>query len=136
MFPDQLDEHAGELARHYSSSDNVSKGVKYLERAGQGAMRHSAHLEAINYLQLGLDFLVKLPETRERERQELALQAALGPSLMETRGDSAPEVETVYGRIAELGESTGQTQHVFGAKGGLFLNRMNRGQYEPAHAIA
>ena len=45
---------------------------------------------------------------------------------METRGDSAPEVETVYGRIAELGESTGQTQHVFGAKGGLFLNRMNR----------
>jgi predicted ATPase len=88
-----LEDHLSELARHYSSSDNIAKGVEYLGRAGQQAIRRSAHLEAISYLQLALDFLMKLPETLQRERQELALQAALGPSLMETNGDSAPEVE-------------------------------------------
>jgi class 3 adenylate cyclase/predicted ATPase len=136
MFPHQLEDHLGELARHYSSSDNISKGVEYLGRAGQQAMQHSAHLEAINYLQLGLDFLMKLPETPERQLQELALQSALGPSLMETRGDSAPEVEAVYGRIAELGERTGQTQYVFGAQGGLFLSYMVRGQFDTAQGFA
>jgi len=115
MFPEQLDDHVGELARHYSNSHNINKAVEYLGRAGQQAMRHSAHLEAVLNLQLGLDLLVKLPETPERERQELALQAALGPSLMETQGDSALEVEAVYARIAELGERTGQPQFVFGA---------------------
>jgi adenylate cyclase len=99
-------------------------------------MRHSAHLEAIRNLQLALDLLVKLPETPERERQELALQAALGPSLMETKGDSTLEVEAVYARIAELGERTGQPQYVFGAVGGLFLSYMVRGQFDTAQGFA
>jgi adenylate cyclase len=136
MFPDQLNDHVGELARHYSNSANISKAVEYLGHAGQQAMRHSAHLEAIRNLQFGLDFLMKLPETPEREQQELTLQAALGPSLMETRGDSAPEVEAVYGRIADLGKRTGQIQYVFWALGGLFLSYMVRGQFDTAQGFA
>ena len=136
IFPDQLEDHVGELARHYGNSDNVRKAVEYLGRAGQQAMRQSAHLAAINYLQLALNFLVKLPETPERERQELSLQAALGPSLMETKGDSALEVEAVYSRIAELGERTSQSQYVFGALGGLFLSYMVRGQFDTAQGFA
>src|SRR5215471_1363406 len=62
--------------------------------------------------------------------------AALGPSLMETRGDSAPEVEAVYARVAELGERTGQSQYVFGAVGGLFLSYMVRGQFDTAQGFA
>jgi hypothetical protein len=99
-------------------------------------MRHSAHLEAVSNLQLALDFLMKLPETPERDRRELALQAALGPSLMETEGDSAQEVEAVYTRIAELGERTDQSQYIFGAKGGLYLTYMNRAQFETAQRFA
>jgi adenylate cyclase len=93
-------------------------------------------LEAITNLQLGLAFLLKLPETPERDRQELELQAALGPSLNQTKGDSAPEVEAVYGRIAELGERTGQTQYVVAVQSGLFRVYMVRGQYETAQGFA
>jgi len=136
LYAERLDDHLDKLAHHYRHSDNVSKAVEYLGCAGQQAMRRSAHLEAISNLNSGLEFLMKLPETPERDRQELALQAALGPSLMETKGDSTAEVEAVYGRVAELGERTGETQYVFGARGGLFLSYMVRGQYETAHGIA
>ncbi len=136
LFANQLDDHVASLAHHYSHSDNIGKAIEYLAQAGQQAMRRSAHLEAISHLKSGLQFLMKLPETPERDRQELALQAALGPSLIGTQGDSTPEVEAVYGRIAELGERTGQTRYVFEAQGGLFLSYMVRGQLKTAHGFA
>jgi predicted ATPase len=36
-FANQLDDHLVELARHYSHSDNVTKAIEYLGRAGQQA---------------------------------------------------------------------------------------------------
>ncbi len=48
MFAGQLDDHLGDLARHYSRSDNVSKAVDYLGRAGQQAMQRSAYADAIS----------------------------------------------------------------------------------------
>src|SRR6266436_2354562 len=46
MFPDQLDDHVSELARHYSSSDNLIKAVEYLGRAGQQALQRCAPADA------------------------------------------------------------------------------------------
>ena len=34
---------------------------------------------------------MKLPETPQRDREEIELQRALGPSVMETQADSSPE---------------------------------------------
>jgi predicted ATPase len=42
MFAGQLDDHLDELTHHYSRSDNVSKAVEFLGRAGQQAMQRSA----------------------------------------------------------------------------------------------
>src|SRR6516162_7013906 len=120
LYASRLDDHLEKLAHHYSRSDNVGKAIEYLKRAGRQAMRRSAHLAATSYLQLGLEFLPKLEEPPERDLQELQLQAALGQALLETKGDSAPEVEAVWGRVAELCERTGQTQYVLAAQGGLF----------------
>jgi class 3 adenylate cyclase/tetratricopeptide (TPR) repeat protein len=136
LYASRLDDHLDRLAHHYSRSDNVGKAIEYLKRAGRQAMRRSAPLAATSYLQLGLEFLLKLEETPERDRQELELQAALGPSLLATKGDSAPEVEAVWDRMAELGERAGQTQYVLAAKGGLFRSYMVRGQYDTAQGFA
>src|SRR5207237_7204089 len=46
MFAEQLDDHLGELAHHYSSSDNVAKAVEYLGRAGQTAAQRCAYADA------------------------------------------------------------------------------------------
>jgi len=47
LYVERLDDHLGDLAHHYSRSDNLSKAVEYLGRAGQQAMRRSAHADAI-----------------------------------------------------------------------------------------
>jgi tetratricopeptide (TPR) repeat protein len=136
LYADRLDDHVNELAHHYERSTNIEKAVEYLSIAGRRASQRAAHLEAINNLSSGLELLMKLPRTPERDRQELALQSALGPSLMETRGDSTPEVAAAYSRVVELGERMGETQQVFWAQGGLFLYYMVRGQTQTAHGIA
>jgi predicted ATPase len=106
MFLDQLDHHVGELARHYSGSDNTGKAVEYLYRAGQQAAQRSAHTEAIDHLTNALGLLQSLLDTPERTRQELALYTLLGPVLMEAKGYAAPEVARVCDRARVLSEQT------------------------------
>ena len=77
MFAEQLDDHLGELARHYSRSDNVIKAVEYLGRAGQQALQRSAHADAIGSLTAATNLLQRLPDGPERVQRELHLQ--LGP---------------------------------------------------------
>ena len=48
IFADQLDDHLGQLAHHFSRSDSINKAVEYLGRAGQQAMERSAHADAVN----------------------------------------------------------------------------------------
>jgi hypothetical protein len=92
MFAEQLDDHLGELAHHYSRSDNAGKAVEYLGRAGQQALQRSAYADAIGNLSAGLNLLQRLPDSPERIRQELLLQLALGPALVAVKGRAAQEV--------------------------------------------
>jgi predicted ATPase len=78
MFAEQLDDHLGELAHHFSRSDNVSKAVEYLGRAGQQALQRSAYADAISSLTAAIDLLQRLPGGPEHVRRELRLQLALG----------------------------------------------------------
>jgi predicted ATPase len=136
LFAKRLDAYINELAHHYQHSANVAKAVHYLTLVGQQASQRSAYLEAISNLNLGLDLLKKLPETPERDRRELALQTALGPSLMEAKGDASPETGAAYTRGAELSQKLGETSGLFWSQGGLFLSCMVGGQLLTAHGIA
>ena len=102
LFAEQLDDHLGDLAHHYSRSDNVSKAVEYLGRAGQQALRRSAHADAVNNLAAAMDLLQRLPDSPERTQRELLLQMAVGPALIAIKGRAATEVERTYTRAREL----------------------------------
>ena len=136
MFPDQLEDHLSELAHHYSSSNNVSKAVEYLGRAGQQALQRSAHADAINSLSTALALLQKLPETPERIQRELFLQLALGPALMTVKGWAASEVERVYGRTRVLCDLLRDPPEVFPALAGLFYIYLLRAELPAALEIA
>jgi predicted ATPase len=43
LYASSLDDHLADLANHYSHSDNVTKAVEYLGRAGQQALQRSAY---------------------------------------------------------------------------------------------
>src|SRR5271163_1491963 len=101
IFASQLDDHLGQLAHHYSLSDNVDKAVEYLGRAGQQAVQRSAHADAVSSFVAAIDLLQKLPGDRERNLRELRLQLALGPALIPLKGWAVAGVERAFARARE-----------------------------------
>jgi class 3 adenylate cyclase/predicted ATPase len=136
MFAERLDDHLGDLARHYSRSDNFSKAVEYLGRAGQQAFQRSAYADAISSLRAAINLLRKLPESPERMQRELVLLLAIGASLIAVRGNTAPEVEAAYSRARELCERLGDPAELFAVLWGLWLVHLLRGELRRAYELA
>ncbi len=136
IFADQLDDHLTQLAHHYRYSDNVSKAVEYLRRAGEQAMRRTAYAEAASCLNVAINLLQKLPESDERIRQELHLQLSLSSALFAVKGYGAPESERVCIRVQEICERLGDPPELFRALLGIWVIYFVRGQYQSALALA
>jgi len=136
MFAGHLDDHLTDLAHHYSNSDNVSKAVEYLGRAGQQAMQRSLHADAISNLSAAIDLLQQLPESQDRNQRELFLQLAVGPALIAVNGQAAPEAERVYIRARQLCERLGDPPELFPVLVGLWIVHLVRAELRTAREIA
>ena len=68
----------------------------------------------------GLELLPHLPESPERDRQEIRLRTGLGPVLMTANGYSSPEVVDNYTRAHELCQEGEPTADVFPVLWGLW----------------
>jgi len=136
MFAERLDDHLGELAYHFSRSDNVSKAVEYLGRAGRQALQRSAHTAAISSLKEAIDLLPRLPDGSERIQRELQLQLVLGPALSAVKGWSALEVERAYFRARELCQLLGDPPQLFPTLVGVWLVYYIRGESRKAYELA
>ena len=119
LYKEKLEEHYSELAHHYGRSRNAEKGVEYLQLAGQQAMQRSAHQEALRHVTSGLELLQLLPDTTQRNEQELRLQTTLGATLSAIKGHGAPEVEHAYTRALELCRQLGDIPQLLAVLGGL-----------------
>jgi predicted ATPase len=128
-YGDRAREIAAELAMHFERGRDTRRAVQYLQQAGANAIWRSAHQEAISLLSRGLGLLKTLPDTSEHSQQELALQIALGSSLIATNGYGVPEVEHVYARARELCRQVGETPQLFPALWGLWMFHLVRGEY-------
>jgi predicted ATPase/class 3 adenylate cyclase len=135
VFHSRLEDHYGDLARHYSRSGNTEKAVEYLQLAGQQAVQRSANAEAITHLTTALELLKSVPDTPERVQQELTLQIALGAPLIATKGWAAPEVESVYTRARELCQQVGETAQLFPVLTGLYSFYFVQGRLQIAHEL-
>ena len=91
LGPGRVEDQLMEVVHHYSRSANVPKAVEYLGRAGQRAARQAAHGDAVGYLTRALELLSQLPDSADRDRQELELGQALVEVLWVTKGYTAPE---------------------------------------------
>jgi class 3 adenylate cyclase/predicted ATPase len=136
IFADQLDDHLDQLAHHYSLSDNVDKAVEFLGRAGQQAMKRSAHNDAIASITAAIELLHKLPDGPERIRRELLLQLTLGPALITIKGWAALEVERAFTRARELCERLGDPPELFPVLFGLFSMYYVRDALRTAYELA
>jgi tetratricopeptide (TPR) repeat protein len=113
LYADHIDDHLDGLAHHYSRSASAGRAVSYLHLAARQCVMRTAELQALTYLDRGLELLGSLPEGPERARQELALQIARAESLIETRGWAAPEVGRAGTRARELCARFGDNAQLF-----------------------
>jgi predicted ATPase len=129
-------EIATELAVHFEQGRDYPRAIRYLQQAGENALRRSANAEAISLLTKGLELLPTLPGTPERTRQELMLQTTLGIPLTATKGFAAPEVGHTHNRARELCQQIGETPELFWVLWGLCAFYVARAEFETARTLA
>jgi len=127
LYDDLLEDHYGELARHYSRSGESAKAVKYLALAGEQALARSACAEAIAHLTTGLQLLKTVPEGVARDQGELRMQLDLGSASAIVNGPSANETEAALSRAYELCRRAGESPDLVLALGGLAWVHLFRG---------
>jgi class 3 adenylate cyclase/tetratricopeptide (TPR) repeat protein len=139
-----LETHAAELreaqpevvAHHYTEAHLFPQAIRSWQLAGQGATERSALVEATHHFTKGLELLHRLPETPERNHQELTLQIALGGPLIATQGYGAPAVEQCYARALTLCRQIGETPRLLRTLLGLEAFYFIRAQLPMAQQLA
>jgi class 3 adenylate cyclase len=120
-MPERVEREPELLAYHYAEAGQPDTAAGYWLAAGRLAARRSANSEAVAHLRRGIAAVRGLPETVERNRLELALQLALGPALVSSRGFGDAEASTGYERAAELARRLGDDRDRFAATWGLWI---------------
>jgi tetratricopeptide (TPR) repeat protein len=120
------------LAHHYSEAGLFEEAIAYWQIAGQRDLEQAANQEAIAHFTRGLELLKKLPESSERDHQELEMQLGLAPAYMAIKGWAAKEVEQASIRARHLSIQLGNSQSLYASLWGLWANYFIRGQMEEA----
>ena len=136
QFPKTVQTQPELLAYHYTEAGLHEQAIAYWQRAGENAIQHSAHREAVKHLSQGLELLKALPISPARMQQELTIYVGLGASLMATQGSSAPEVGHAYNRALKLCQQLEDPSHNFPALFGLWRFYLTSAQLSTAQELA
>jgi class 3 adenylate cyclase/predicted ATPase len=133
--PELMDTQPELFAQHYAEAGFIEKSVVCWGKAGRRSAARSAAAEAASQFQKGLDQLALLPDTSERQRQELELRSALGAVLIAVKGFSAVETGDTYARARELWEQLGSPSEFLQAPYGQSLYHSVRGDLDLAQRL-
>ena len=135
LYSKELEVHVDDLAHQLwqaGTASEASRTVRYLQMAGEEAVKRSANVEAVSHFTRGLELLKTMPVTPEHVQRELSLQLGLGVPLSLTKGMSAPEVEITYSRARELCRRVGESPQLFSVLLGLIRFYLMRGEPQTA----
>ncbi|MDH3424937.1 MAG: AAA family ATPase, partial [Gemmatimonadota bacterium] len=135
-FPEIAQEQPELLARHFEEAGLVDDAVDYLHRAGQRAMERGAHVEAMAAFGKAIGLLEGEDENPDRQRQELALRASMGGSLVATKGYCAPEFEANAVRSREICDSLGTPPELAPVLYNLWVLNLAASRREPTERFA
>jgi class 3 adenylate cyclase/predicted ATPase len=127
-FPERIEAEPEVVAHHYEEAGLSEKAIDAYQRAGERATERSAHAEATSHLEKAIDLLLSLPESRERDTQELELRILLTAPLISAKGLGHAEVERAYERARELSQAIGGAPHLSLALYGLSTFYQTRGR--------
>ncbi len=134
-YGDRAREIATELAIHFEQGRDYRRAVRYLQFAGENAIRRSANQEAIVHLTKGLQLFHTFPNPSQESQSELHLQLLLGTAHFLRNGFSAPEVSKAYNRAHELCQRHDDAPELTAALLGLWRFHMGQADYATAHRL-
>jgi class 3 adenylate cyclase/predicted ATPase len=124
------------VAHHYAQAGLGREAIEYWRRAGQRAMQHAAHAEALAHCRSGLEVLAWLPASSERDDLELTLQIALANALIHAKGWSATETADAFARAERLSHTVGDAARTFRTVYGMWSFWFMRGDQREARKYA
>jgi class 3 adenylate cyclase/predicted ATPase len=133
--PELIDNQPELLAQHYTEAGLIEKSVGFWGKAGHRSTARSAMAEAAAQFQKGLDQLALLPDTPERQRQDLEFCVALGGVLQAVKGFGAPETGQVYARAREMWEQLGSPSEFLRIPYGQSVYHLTRGELNLAQRL-
>ena len=138
LYGDQVEDAANpvHLALHFEKAQIIEKAIHYLHNAGERAVQLSAFREGITHLTKGLKLLETLPDTAEREQQELGLLLALGIAWQGLLGAQPDEIIYTFTKARELCKRVGNTTQMVQVLGGLAVLYYVRGKHHQAREFA
>ena len=133
--PEMTDSQPEFFARHYTEAGLAEKSVFYWSKAARRSAARSAMAEAAAQFQRALDQLALLPDSPERQRQELEFCSSLGTVLQSVKGYAAPETGQTLARARELWERLGSPSEFLQVSYAQSLYHEIRGELHLAHRL-
>jgi predicted ATPase len=136
-FPDWAASEPELVAYHFTEAGRRDAAIDYWLRAGRRAAESVANLEAIAHLRRGLDLIATASgDQTDRDKQELALQVALGSPLIAAKGYLSPETNQCYERARELCHRLDDPPDLFPILFGLWVTHLIRAELIETRSIA
>jgi class 3 adenylate cyclase/predicted ATPase len=135
-FPEIVRTHPEILGHHCTEADLSEDAIPYWRRAGEIAIRRSAHTVATDHFSRSLEMLNKMPAASRSAQLELDLQALLGNTLMTVKGYGAPEVKQALDRCRELCQQVGESSQLFSVLHGLWIFYIAQAETQTSHELA
>lgn len=110
------------LAHHLTAAGQGAAAIPFWQQAGELALKRLALNEAIAHLNQGMELLGTLPQSPERDGQELALRTPLGVAWTARKGRGAPEAWTSLHPALGLAKSLGRHEALPPIYWGLWVN--------------
>ena len=119
-FPDRVSTEPEVLAYHFSQAGLVPPAIKYWQAAAQRATERAGNVEAVAYFDKALALLQTMPETPERDQQELMLLVGRGLPLTAIGSYAAADVGDNYRSAHALCKRMGAAPQIFPVLQGLY----------------
>ena len=136
QFPEQREGQPELVAHHFTEAGQAEEAVGFWLQAGRRSAQHSANREAVHQLRRGLDLLMTMPDSSERDQLELAFQLALGTSLQSLEGLAAPAMTAAYERASTLCDRLGDLEGLVVTLNGLRAHMMIAGDVRSSLRLA
>ncbi len=136
QFTEIAEESPELLAFHLEESGQIQRSVEFWTQASERAFNSYSLKESQNLAESGLAALHSLPESVERDRQDLILTGYLGRALVTSTAYTDPRVVKTYTRALELCESVGDAPQMFPLVVGMWMYFQVKGDFDESLSLA